>query len=284
MVQNRHGAEHVSLSYKLMYWVLAAAAAGIAPTSGIRIGHLIGRDRHGVDAADQLGGLGFLVRGNKSILGRLRSLELQALVLSSQSSDLVLSQEIQNRPAVGVGVVDDVPSGILDGVLRSAGGGGEVVPHTLNRLPGVAAAGGQLSAKGIEARLGLIAQVTHRGIHTVESAGHGVPDGGLAVLEAVQGKALVNVRPGGKPLQAGIVDTAASAEAAVTAIAPTKNALDKEQNDPAGPIAAPAKAAVAAVTVSRLDGHSQSHIVRRKTHCVISFVVLFQIPAGNLIL
>ena len=185
-----------------MYWVLASTGI-IAPAAGVGIGDLIGRHRHGVDAADQLGGLGFLVRGNKSILGRLRSLELQALVLSSQSSDLVLSQEIQNRPAVGVGVVDDVPSGILDGVLRSAGGGGEVVPHTLNRLPGVAAAGGQLSAKGIEARLGLIAQVTHSGIHTVESAGHGVPDGGLAVLEAVQGKALIDIGTGSVPLEAG---------------------------------------------------------------------------------
>lgn len=72
MVQNRHGAEHVSLSYKLMYWVLAAAATGIAAASGIRIGHLIGRDRHGIDAADQLGSLRFLVSGNKSILRRLR--------------------------------------------------------------------------------------------------------------------------------------------------------------------------------------------------------------------
>ena len=108
MVQNRHGAEHVSLSYKLMYWVLAAATAGVAATSGIRIGHLIGRDRHGIDAADQLGSLRLLVGGNKSILRCLGSLEFQALVFSRQSSDLVLSQEVQDCAAVGIGVVDDV--------------------------------------------------------------------------------------------------------------------------------------------------------------------------------
>ena len=119
MVQNRHGAEHVSLSYKLMYWVLAAA--GIAPTSGIRIGHLIGRDRHGIDSADQFSGLGLLISGEESVLSRLGSLELQALVFSRQSSDLVLGQEVQDRSAVGVGVVDDVPRAVLDGVAGIAG-------------------------------------------------------------------------------------------------------------------------------------------------------------------
>ena len=101
-----------------MYWVLASTGI-IAPAAGVGIGDLIGRHRHGVDAADQLGGLGFLIRGNKSILGRLRSLELQALVFGRQSSNLILSQEVQDCPGVGVGVVDDVPSGILDGVLRT---------------------------------------------------------------------------------------------------------------------------------------------------------------------
>ena len=51
-----------------MYWVLAAAVI-VAAAAGIGVGHLVGRHGHGVDAADQLGGLGFLIRGNKSILG-----------------------------------------------------------------------------------------------------------------------------------------------------------------------------------------------------------------------
>ena len=121
MVQNRHGAEHVSLSYKLVYWVLAAAAAGIAATSGIRIGHLIGRDRHGIDAADQLGSLRLLIGGEESVLSRLGSLELQALVFSRQSSNLVLGQEVQDCAAVGVGVDDDIPGAGLDGVAGIAG-------------------------------------------------------------------------------------------------------------------------------------------------------------------
>ena len=199
-----------------MYWILAAAGI-IAPAAGVGIGDLIGRHRHGVDAADQFSSLGLLVGGKESVLRRLRSLELQALVFGRQSSNLILSKEVQDCPGVGVGVVDDVPSGVLDGVLRSAGGGGEVVPHPLNRLPGVAAAGGQLSAQGIEARLSLIAQVTHCGVHTVESAGHGVPDGGLAVLKAVQGKALVDIGTGSVPLEAGAVHAVPTAEAAIAA-------------------------------------------------------------------
>lgn len=84
-----------------MYWVLAAAAAGITPTTGIRVGHLIGRNRHGVDAADQFSGLGLLIGGEESVLCRLGSLELQALVFSRQSSNLVLSQKVEDRTAVG---------------------------------------------------------------------------------------------------------------------------------------------------------------------------------------
>ena len=77
-----------------MYWVLAAAAAGITPTTGIRVGHLIGRNRHRVDAADQFSGLGLLIGGEESVLRRLGSLELQTLVFSRQSSNLVLSQKV----------------------------------------------------------------------------------------------------------------------------------------------------------------------------------------------
>ena len=284
MVQNRHGAEHVSLSYKLMYWVLAAAAAGIAPTSGIRIGHLIGRDRHGIDSADQLGSLRLLIGGEESVLSRLRSLELQALVFSRQSSDLVLGQEVQDRAAVGIGVVDDVAGAGLDGVAGIASLGSHVIADTVNAPLSIAAALRQLGAEGVKARLRLIAQVAHSGIHAMEAVAHGIPDGGLAVLETVQGEALVDVRAGSKALEAGVVDPTAATEAAISAIAPAKDAPDKEQNDPAGPIAAPAAETAVSALVGGSHGHSHHSAVRRKTHCVISFVVLFQIPAGNLIL
>ena len=159
MVQNRHGAEHVSLSYKLMYWVLAAAAAGIAAASGIRIGHLIGRDRHGIDSADQLGSLRFLVSGNKSILSRLRSLELQTLVFSRQSSDLVLGQEVQDCAAVGIGVVDDVPRAVLDGVAGIAGLGSHVVPHALNGVLDTIGLSSHVVIHAINCPLGLAAAI-----------------------------------------------------------------------------------------------------------------------------
>ena len=112
--QDRHGAEQSEFIGQLIYWVLAATAAGITPTTSIRIGHLIGRNRHGVDAADQFSGLGLLIGGEESVLRRLGSLELQALVFSRQSSDLVLSQKVQDRTTVGVLVIDDVPGAVLE--------------------------------------------------------------------------------------------------------------------------------------------------------------------------
>ena len=186
-----------------MYWILAAAAAGIAATSGIRIRHLIGRDRHGVDAANQFSGLGLLISGEESVLSRLRSLELQALVFSRQSSDLVLGQEVQDRAAVGIGVVDDVAGAGLDGVAGIASLSSHVVPDTVNAPLSIAAALRQLGAEGVKARLRLIAQVAHSGIHAMEAVAHGIPDGGLAILEAVQGEALVDVGPGGPALPRG---------------------------------------------------------------------------------
>lgn len=255
MVQNRHGAEHVSLSYKLMYWVLAAATAGVAATSGIRIGHLIGRDRHGIDAADQLGSLRLLVGGNKSILRCLGSLEFQALVFSRQSSDLVLSQEVQDCAAVGIGVVDDVPRAVLDGVAGIASLSSHVVIHAINCPLGLAAA-----------ILQLIPQITDGIINTVETVAHGIPDGGLAVLEAVQGEALVDVGPGGPTLTRGRTQAIAGVTTPAAAIAaPAEHAEDQEQDDPGGPIAAPAAETAVSALIGRSHGHGHHSAVRRKT-------------------
>lgn len=73
-----------------MYWVLAAAVI-VAAAAGIGVGHLVGRHGHGVDAADQFSSLGLLIGGKESVLRRLGSLELQALVFGRQSSNLILS-------------------------------------------------------------------------------------------------------------------------------------------------------------------------------------------------
>ena len=180
-----------------MYWILAAAAARIAATSGIRIGHLIGRNRHGIDAADQLGRLRFLISGDESVLSRLRSLEFQALVFSRQSSDLVLGQEVQDCPGVGVGIVDDVPRAGLDGVAGIASLGSHVVPDAVNAPLSIAAALRQLGADGIKARLRLIAQVAHSGIHAMEAVVDGVGQGIGAVTDSI-----LDVWPFWRPLSA----------------------------------------------------------------------------------
>ena len=132
-----------------MYVILAAATAGaIAPTTGIGVRNLIGRNGHRIDAANQLGGLRLLVGSNERVLSRLRSLELQALVFSRQSSDLVLGQEVQDRAAVGIGVVDDVAGAGLDGVAGIASLSCHVVPDTVNAPLRIAAALRQLGAEG----------------------------------------------------------------------------------------------------------------------------------------
>ena len=190
-----------------MYLVLAAAAAGITPTTGIRVGHLIGRNRHGADAANQFSGLCLLIGGEESVLRRLGSLELQALVFSRQSSNLVLSQKVEDRTAVGVLVVDDVPSAILDGIPGIASLGSHVVPHTLNGGLDAVGLGRQVVIYTVDgpgvvtaALLELSAQIADSIIHTMEAVGYGGEDTALASLETVQRKALVDVGPGSKSL------------------------------------------------------------------------------------
>lgn len=133
-----------------MYWVLAAAAAGITPTTGIRVGHLIGRNRHRADAADQFSGLGLLIGGEESVLRRLGSLELQTLVFSRQSSNLVLSQKVEDRTAVGVLVVDDVPGAVLDGIPGIASLGSHVIANALDCRLGSRTLGGQVIIHAVD--------------------------------------------------------------------------------------------------------------------------------------
>ena len=92
-----------------MYVVLAAAAAGaIAPTTGIGVRNLIGRNGHRIDAANQLGGLRLLVGSNERILSRLRSLEFQGLVLSSQRGDLVRKSRMARLLALALSIMSRV--------------------------------------------------------------------------------------------------------------------------------------------------------------------------------
>ena len=119
----------------------------------------------------------------------------------------------------------------------------------------------------------------------MEAVAHGIPDGGLAVLEAVERKTLVDIRAGRPALTGRRTQAIAGVTTPAAAIAtPAEHAEDQEQDNPGGPIAAPAAETAVSALIGRLHGHGHDRSVRRKTHCVISFVVLFQIPAGNLIL
>lgn len=302
IVQHRHGAEHSSHAGKLRYGILAAAGV-IAAAAGVRVRHLIGRNRHGIDPADQLRGLGFLVGSNKSVLRCLRRLELQGLILRSQRGNLVLSQEVQNGAAVGVGVVNNVPGAALDGVPGITCLGRHVIPHALNGVLDGRALGCQVVIHPVHsplclaaAILELVAQIAYGGVYSMETVVDGVSQGVGAVadtllnaidaaLEVVQSKALIDVCTGSPALTGGRTQAIAGVTTPAAAIAaPAEHAKDQKQDDPGGPIAAPAAEAAVAALIGRSHGHGHHSAVRRKTHCVISFEVLFQIPAGNLIL
>ena len=218
-----------------MYVVLAAAGA-IAPTPSIGVRDLIGRYRHGIDAPDQLGGLGFLIGSEESVLRSLRSLELQALILSGQGCNLVLSQKVKDGPAVGVLVVDDVPRTVLNGVPGIASLGRHVVANALNCRLGSRTLGRQVIIHAVDgpgvvtaALLELSAQVTHSGVNPVEavvdSVGQrvgAVTDTLLnaidAALEVVQGETLIDVCTGSPALESGAVGSdIAATEAAIAA-------------------------------------------------------------------
>ena len=285
-----------------MYVVLAAAAAGaIAPTTGIGVRNLIGRNGHRIDAANQLGGLRLLVGSNERVLSRLRSLEFQGLVLSGQRGDLVLSQEVQNGPAVCVGVVDNVPRAVLDGIAGVASLGSHIIPNALNGSLNAVGLGCQVVVYAVNspcvvaaALLELGAQIAHGGVHTVESIVDGVGqavgtitdsvlDGIDAALEVVQSKALVNVGACGITLEARPVCSAKTSAEAIAPAAP-KGSPNEEQNNPGRPVSTP-HGAIATITAALISGSNRhchnSAAVRRKTHDVISFVDLFSKPGRD---
>src|SRR5699024_2832789 len=93
--------------------------------------------------------------------------------------------------------------------------GGDVVPHTLDGALSLAAARGELGSQIVEALLGLVAQLAYSGVDPVEAVGHGVLNGGLPVLQALQSEAIVEVGTGDGTLGVGGVEAAAKAPKAV---------------------------------------------------------------------
>lgn len=247
---------------------MLAAAGVIAAAAGIGIGNLISRDGRGIDAPNQLRSLRIRHSSEIAILGALAGLELQGLIFRRQGRDLILRQEVQNRAGIGVCVVDNIPCAVLDGIAGIACLCGHVVIYAVNRALGITAALGNLRTQGIETSLGLIAQITHRLIHPVETIGHSISNGGLTILEAVQGKALIDVSARGIALEAGTVHTISAAKAATeAAIAPAaEHAEDQEQDNPRGPIASPAAKAAVSALIGGSNRHRHNSAVRRKTH------------------
>ena len=299
IVQHRHGAEHSSHAGKLRYGILAAAGV-IAAAAGVRVRHLIGRNRHGIDPADQLRGLSFLVGSNKSVLRCLRRLELQGLILRSQRGNLVLSQEVQNGAAVGVGVVNNVPGAALDGVPGITCLGRHVIPHALNGVLDGRALGCQVVIHPVHsplclaaAILKLVAQITYSGVYSMETVVDGVGQGVGAVadtllnaidaaLEVVQSKALIDVGACGIPLETRAVRSAKASAEAITPAA-SKGPPNEKQNNPGRPVTTPHRA-VANITASgirRSYWHSQSCIITKR-HITFSFVKIFINAAASI--
>ena len=254
-------------------YCLAVAVAGVAEIGELhRSGRLHHIGGHGIVAAqptDQLRLVSVHGGGQIRILSGLAGLELERLILSGESCNLVLSQEVQDGPAVGVLVVNDVPGGVLDGVLSSCGAGSDIIPHTLDSALGLAAARSKLRSQAVKSLLGVVPKLAHGSINAVEAAGDRVADGGLAVLETVQREALIDVGACGIPLESRAVRPAeTAAEAAIAA--PSKHAKNQEQDDPGGPVAAPSKAAA----VAAIGGHHLHSGICVERHSFYSFFVI----------
>ena len=80
---------------------LSAAATGKL-IAAIGVLHRVGRNGRGPELRHQI-----------AVLRRLRCGQLQALVLALEILQLALGQEIEDRTAVAVGIVDNVPGGVL---------------------------------------------------------------------------------------------------------------------------------------------------------------------------
>lgn len=96
---------------------LSAAASGKL-VAAIGVLHRVSRNGRGTQLRDQI-----------AVLRRLRCRQLQALVLTLEVGQFALRQEVEDRAAVAVGVVDDVACGVLHGVARVARLRRHVVAH-----------------------------------------------------------------------------------------------------------------------------------------------------------
>lgn len=264
---------------------LAAAATAVVVTviavvsvaiAAVRIWHDVCRHRTiSAQSADQFSGLSFLICGDIGILRALAGLEFQRLILRLQAGNLILGQEIQNSAGGCVLAVDDVAGAGLDQVAGVASLSCHVIAHALDCvvdaaglsgysilnifLPAldVAAAGGHLGCKAVDALLGLIAKLADCVVNAVETGHDRIVEGvsavalasfqaSDAVVKLVKIKCIGHVR-GGSALAAAAATIAAKAK---TIAAPTKQT--KQKNNP-NPFPSVAKTAVVIVVAAVLS-------------------------------
>lgn len=152
---------------------LSAAATLIATAAAVtaarpRVTGNVGRRRARTQLRDQI----VVLRG-------LRCGQLQALILALEILQLALRQEVEDRAAVAVGVVDDVARRVLHSVARVTRLRRHVVAHALDAALGVTATFSGLHLHGVEllhqrgllvaaGQLGLRKAVCHRHIGAVD--------------------------------------------------------------------------------------------------------------------
>jgi hypothetical protein len=233
--------------------------------------------------ADQFSGLCLLVSRDKCVLCGLRSLELQGLVLSGQSGNLILSQEVKDCTAVRICVVDDVTGGAVDSVLESAGVGLVLISYTINGTLGLAAAVSDLVTDGVETTLHIVAQVAdgiintvkaleNGGVYTVKALAQGLLNTSLTQSEVIQvGQYSGIVEASGKislsgtgvaTISTALTATKATAEA-VAATAPTEQQQD---DNPPGTVATKHIIAITVIAVANGSQIAQGCLGSSDTH------------------
>lgn len=186
--------------------VAAAAAVVVGEVHrGGRLYHICGGGAFRAGPAEDLRLVGIHGRHQNCILICLGSSQLQRLVFSGQGCNLVIGQEVQDGPGVGVLVFQNIPGVGIHDVAKVTEALCHVVIDAVDCAVGVASAVGDLTLHAVEAAVDAVVQ----GIGGVTDA---LLDCGDAVGDTVQRKALVDIGPGCIALEACAAKAATIAE------------------------------------------------------------------------
>lgn len=265
---------------------IALEATAIAATAVIPAGKLPAAVHGEVDGRgglDNVGGGGALsasLTQNVGLVGvhsghqdgvlvRLRRGQPQSLVLVLESADLVLAQIVEDRPGPGVLRVNDVPCVVVHGVLESAGVGGHIVVHAVNRPLRLAAAGGQLclegvvalehsNLSGVEALLSGKPEIADRVVHPVEAVQHAGVHGVEAITQTLVYATnsvlqLREIHVGTKIGSCQSTTSVVAEAAAPAAVTPAEDHCEQDYGKPS--IVSPHAAVIAAVAIAVIAHH-----------------------------